>query len=149
MTVVAICNQKGGVGKTTLTINLGAALADLGQRVLVVDLDPQGHLTEGVGLQTLYLEHAASLYDYLVGKKLAHVEQLIQQHPTERFAVIPSSYELSLAEQGLYMARNREHKLRGYLATLEGQFEWVLIDCPPVLDNLTDNALNAARRVVI
>src|SRR5919112_1098767 len=111
---IAICNQKGGVGKTTLTINLAAALADAGQRVLAIDLDPQGHLTEGVGLQESYLNS-----------------------------------QLTLAEQTLYMTRNREHKLKTLLSQLDNQFDYVLIDCPPVLGNLTDNALNAARRVLI
>jgi chromosome partitioning protein len=149
MHIAAICNQKGGTGKTTLTINLGAALADLGRRVLLVDLDPQGHLTEGVGLQDRYLEKTLSLHAYLVGKKSAGFAQLVCTAPGEEFAVIPANYELMLTEQALYMARNREHKLRGYLAQLEGQFDWVLIDCPPVLGNLTDNALNAARRVIV
>src|SRR5215204_6009159 len=96
---IAICNQKGGVGKTTLTINLGAALASLGQRVLLVDVDPQGHLTEGVGFQDLYLDHHPTLHDCLVGDGTVQIEQLIQKHPVEPFSVIPSSYELMLAEQ--------------------------------------------------
>lgn len=147
--VAAICNQKGGTGKTTLTINLGAALADLGQRVLLIDLDPQGHLTEGVGLQHLYLEHEMCLYDFLVGERTKGVQELVHSTPHDPYAVVPSSYELMLAEQALYMARNREHKLSGILAQLDSRFDWILIDCPPVLGNLTDNALNAARQVVV
>src|SRR3712207_1850515 len=148
---IAICNQKGGVGKTTLTINLGAALADLGQRVLLIDLDPQGHLTEGVGLQECYLDAQPTLYDALTSKEPAPLAALIQRRTkaAEPFAVIPSTYQLMLAEQALYMARNREHKLKTLLAQLDNQFDYVLIDCPPVLGNLTDNALNAARRVLI
>src|SRR5579871_1812311 len=149
MNIVAVCNQKGGVGKTTLTINLGAALADLGQRVLLVDLDPQGHLTEGVGFQEAYLASGTSLYDCLVETKGPKLQSLIQQHATEPYSVIPSSYQLMLAEQSLFMARNREHKLKGLLSQLDNQFDWVLIDCPPALGNLTDNALNAAREVII
>jgi chromosome partitioning protein len=151
MTTIAICNQKGGVGKTTLTINLGAALADAGQRVLLVDLDPQGHLTEGVGLQESYLEAQPTLYDALVSKEPVSLAALIQ-HETkahEPFVVIPATYQLMLAEQSLYMARNREHKLKTLLSQLDNQFDYVLLDCPPVLGNLTDNALNAARRVLI
>lgn len=147
--IVAIGNQKGGVGKTTLTINLGAALADHGERVLLIDLDPQGHLTEGVGMQELYLEQQHTLFGGLVGNKGTSLADLIHQHPNEPFAVIPSSYELMLAEQSLYMARNREHKLKSLLGQLDEHFDWVLIDCPPVLGNLTDNALNAARQVII
>ena len=148
---IAVCNQKGGVGKTTLTINLAAALADLGKRVLAVDLDPQGHLTEGVGLHECYLDAGPTLYDALVGAPGAAPERLVQ-HPAgdrEPFAVIPASYQLMLAEQALYMARNREHKLRTILGRLDGDFDYVLLDCPPVLGNLTDNALNAARQVLI
>ena len=148
---IAICNQKGGVGKTTLTINLGAALADLGQRVLLVDLDPQGHLTEGVGLQECYLNAQPTLYDALTSKEPVPLAALIQRHTkaNEPFAVIPSTYQLMLAEQALYMARNREHKLKTLLGQLDDQYDYVLLDCPPVLGNLTDNALNAARRVII
>lgn len=149
MTIVAVCNQKGGVGKTTLTINLGAALAHLGQRVLLIDLDPQGHLTEGVGLQESYLRDDPNIFHCLVGTKAPPIEKLIHHLPEEPFSVIPSSYQLMLAEQNLFMARNREHKLKALLSGLENQFDWILIDCPPSLGNLTDNALNAARQVVV
>jgi chromosome partitioning protein len=148
--IVALLNQKGGVGKTTLTINLGAALGHLGSKVLLVDLDPQGHLTEGVGMQECYLEEeGATLFDCLVGKEPPALSTLIRQHPTEPFAVIPSSFEMMLAEQQLFMARNREHRLRALFSQLDNRFDWVLIDCPPALSNLTDNALNAARQVII
>src|SRR5438045_1225282 len=110
---IAICNQKGGVGKTTLTINLAAALGDFGQSVLAIDLDPQGHLTEGVGLQEHYLNSELTLYDALTSKDPVPIASLIQNQTRahEPFAVIPSTYQLMLAEQSLYMARNREHKL--------------------------------------
>src|SRR3712207_2616819 len=121
---IAICNQKGGVGKTTLTINLGAALAQLGQRVLMVDLDPQGHLTEGVGLHEQYLQEKRTLYDCLVGTKGAGLAELIVQSKQEPFAVIPSTYKLMLAEQALYLARNREHKLKNLFTELPGTFDW-------------------------
>jgi chromosome partitioning protein len=149
MNIAAVCNQKGGVGKTTLTINLGAALAHLGQRVLLLDLDPQGHLTEGVGLQEVYLREGPTFYDCLVGPKPPSIQKLVHQLPNEPFSVIPASYQLMLAEQSLFMARNREHKLKGLLPQIEDQFDWILIDCPPSLGNLTDNALNAARQVIV
>jgi chromosome partitioning protein len=146
--VIAICNQKGGVGKTTLTINLGAALANLGDRVLLIDLDPQGHLTEGVGLRDLYLDTTPSLCDVFEGKNIAP-DKLIHHHESEPYSIIPSHFRMMLAEQQLYMTRNREHKLSTFLAGLDSRFDWVLIDCPPALGNLTDNALNAARRAVV
>jgi chromosome partitioning protein len=148
---IAVCNQKGGVGKTTLTINLGGALADAGQRVLLIDLDPQGHLTEGVGLQECYLDAQPTLYDALTSKEPVRVADLIQRGTSagEPFHVIPASYQLMLAEQALYMTRNREHKLKTLLAQFDHAYDVVLIDCPPVLGNLTDNALNAARNVLI
>src|SRR5688572_30199242 len=120
--VVAVCNQKGGVGKTTLTINLGAALADLGERVLLIDLDPQGHMTEGVGFQKHYLEASPTLYDSLVGgSKGVALTKLVLNHPHEPYSVIPASYEMMLAEQSLFMARNREHKLKGLIGQLDGK----------------------------
>jgi chromosome partitioning protein len=147
-TVVAICNQKGGVGKTTLTINLGAAFAELGYRVLLIDLDPQGHLTEGTGLRDYYDRDDISLYEHLVNGK-GKVTDLIIQPEHESFSVMPTNYQMMLAEQSLFMSRNREHKLKHMLAKLADEFAWILLDCPPTLGNLTDNALNAAQKVVI
>lgn len=146
--IVAVCNQKGGVGKTTVTINLGAALAALGARVLLVDLDPQGHLTEGVGLQEVYNQGNAALFDQLVHGQ-GDLDRLILRAAHDAFWVLPTHYQMMLAEQALFMARNREHKLKAMLAKLGSRFDWVLLDCPPTLGNLTDNALNAAQRVLI
>src|SRR3974377_589687 len=95
--IVAVCNQKGGVGKTALTINLGAALAINGQRVCLIDLDPQGHLTEGVGMKQLYLEKGHNLFQALTDHK-DDTNHLVHQVPHEQFALIPSHYEMMLAE---------------------------------------------------
>lgn len=146
--VIAICNQKGGVGKTALTINLGAALAEQGRKVLLIDLDPQGHLTEGVGMKDLYLEEHNNLYEALTDHKGG--ETALTHHiPHEKFDLIASNYHMVLIEQKLFMTRNREHKLKELLGTLSKNYDFVLIDCPPNLGNLTDNALNAARRVIV
>ena len=149
--VVAICQSKGGVGKTTLAINLGAALARSSspQKVLLVDLDPQGHLTEGVGLSELYLRDSPTLYQCLLGEKGICFSDLIVSTAEESFSVVPSCYEMMLAEQSLFMARNREHKLRRLVQEVVDEFDWILFDCPPALGNLTDNALNAARQAVV
>ena len=146
--IIAICNQKGGVGKTALTINLGAALSEEGKKVLLIDLDPQGHLTEGVGVKDLYLKEANTLFEALTDHKGVG-DNLIHRIPHEKFDVIPSNYQMALIEQKLFMTRNREHKLRELLDEVGKQYDFVLIDCPPNLGNLTDNALNAARRVVV
>src|SRR6266511_1360645 len=146
--IVAICNQKGGVGKTALTINLGAALAEQGQKVLLIDLDPQGHLTEGVGMNELYLQEQHNLFDALTNTH-PDTSGLVHRIPHEKFALIPSNYQMALIEQKLFMTRNREHKLREVLEDVSKGYDFVLIDCPPNLGNLTDNALNAARRVVV
>jgi chromosome partitioning protein len=145
--IAAICNQKGGVGKTALTINLGAALAEEGKKVCLIDLDPQGHLTEGVGMKQLYLQEGENLYKALTNHKDA-TQKLVHHVPHEKFDIIPSNYEMMLAEQTLFMTRNREHKLRALLSEITG-YDWILIDCPPNLGNLTDNALNASRLVII
>jgi chromosome partitioning protein len=146
--IAAICNQKGGTGKTTLTMNLGAALAEKGQNVLILDLDPQGHLTEGVGMKHLYVQDGGNLFKRLT-QPYEGIDGLIYPIPHEKMHLIPSNYEMMLAEQALYMSRNREHKLKEVFESLNGSFDWILIDCPPNLGNLTDNALNAARKVII
>jgi chromosome partitioning protein len=146
--IIAICNQKGGVGKTALTINLGAALAEQDNKVLLIDLDPQGHLTEGVGVRDLYLKENNTLFGALTDHK-RNIDKLIHHVPHEKFDIIASNYQMALIEQKLFMTRNREHKLRELLDELGKQYDFVFIDCPPNLGNLTDNALNAARRVVV
>src|SRR3954447_2819875 len=148
--VIAICNQKGGVGKTAVTINLGAVLAEKNKKVLLIDLDPQGHLTEGVGVKELYLEeNNNSLYKALTDNKGGETTAIIHHVPHEKFDLVPSNYQMALIEQKLFMTRNREHKLKELIDIVGRDYDFVLIDCPPNLGNLTDNALNAARRLVV
>jgi len=146
--ILAICNQKGGVGKTQTTISLGAALAASGQRVWLIDLDPQGHLTEAVGLGDMYASDDPGLYDAVLNPSKFDITSLVQTPEAERFSIVPTTYKMSLADKALYMAHGREEKLHDLLVGVPAAVDWVLIDCPPELNNLTDNALYAARKAI-
>ena len=147
MKTIAVCNQKGGVGKTAISINLAAALAEHAS-VLLVDFDPQGHATEGVGMKDLYTKEGLSLYDGLLHTK-TNVDDLVREVPHEKFYLIASHFQMMLAEQSLNPVRGREFRLKSLLDGLDNAFEWVILDCPPNLGILTDNAIYAARRLVI
>jgi chromosome partitioning protein len=142
---LAIANQKGGVGKTTTAVNLGAGLADLGYRVLVVDLDPQGNATTGLGINARNLN--SSVYDVLLAD--APLEDCVEPTSVRNLFVVPATIDLAGAEIELVPAFSRELKLRRAVDRLDGDFDFTLIDCPPSLGLLTVNGLAAAGEVLV
>jgi chromosome partitioning protein len=149
---IAVLNQKGGVGKTTTTINLAGALAGFGYRVLIVDLDPQGHLTEACGLSEA--SRPDSLYDMLLADPKAVTADLVSRLVApwrEKVDVIPTTVEMFMVERQLYQHRGMEWRLQTVTERLDAMdvYDVCLIDCPPSLGALTDNALVAARRALI
>lgn len=145
-TVVAVCNQKGGVGKTTSTINLGAALAEYGRRVLLVDLDPQGALSAGLGVPHHDLEQ--TVYNLLVPPQV-ETDEVLMRTRVEGLDLLPSNIDLSAAEIQLVTEVGREQSLNRALHPVLDRYDFVLIDCQPSLGLLTVNALACADTVVI
>jgi chromosome partitioning protein len=143
--IMAIANQKGGVGKTTTTVNLGACLADLGYRVLVVDLDPQGNASTGLGINIRGLQ--ASMYDVILSD--VPIEDCVEASSVRNLFVAPASLDLAGAEIELVPAFSRELRLKQALAEVRDDYDYVLIDCPPSLGLLTINGMAAASEVLV
>lgn len=143
--IYAITNQKGGVGKTTTTVNLAASLAATKRKILMIDLDPQGNATMGCGIQKNDLDKTA--YDLLT--KRAKCEDIIVQAEHGKFDVIPANGDLVAAEVELLNEIGREHRLRLGLSEVRTNYDYIVIDCPPSLNMLTVNALSAADGVII
>src|SRR6516164_1774897 len=142
---LAIANQKGGVGKTTTAINLGAALAELDYRTLIVDLDPQGNATTGVGINPRNL--ATSMYDVIINE--VPIENCIEATSFRNLFVAPASLDLAGAEIELVPAFSRELRVRRALDAVTDDYDFMLIDCPPSLGLLTVNGLAAAHEVLV
>ncbi len=144
--VIAIANQKGGVGKTTTSINLGGALAELGHQVLCIDMDPQANLTVGLGISLSDVHQSMS--DVLSEDRVP-LAQIVKPTEMPGLSVAPSTLELASTEVELFTAIGREMVLRDAIADANGQYDVVIIDCPPTLGLLTINSLVAASRVII
>ncbi|ASO21411.1 chromosome partitioning protein [Actinoalloteichus hoggarensis] len=145
-TVLAMCNQKGGVGKTTSTINLGAALAECGRRVLLVDFDPQGALSVGLGVYPHHLD--TTIYNVIMERQVS-VQEVVQETSTEGMYLLPSNIDLSAAEVQLVVEVGREQALARALRPVLADYDYILVDCQPSLGLLTVNALAAAHGVLI
>ena len=145
MKILAITNQKGGVGKTTTCVNLAASLAAAKYRVLLVDLDAQGNATTGGGLDKAGLQH--TIYHVLIGEK--RLTEVILASEKGKFDIAPANRNLAGAEVELVNETNRETRLKLALAELEDRYDYVLLDCPPALNLVTVNALTAAHAVMI
>ena len=144
--VMAIANQKGGVGKTTTSINLAASLAALDKRVLLLDLDPQGNTTSGLGVDKKSVEKG--MYDVLTGE--ANVQDVLVESGCEGLWLVPASMDLAGAEVELVSVDGRENIMRDAFSAYQGEpFDYIIIDCPPALNLLTLNALTASDRVLI
>lgn len=143
--IIAVANQKGGVGKTTTSTNLSACLAEQGKKVLVIDIDPQGNATSGLGIDKNSLEN--TVYDMIIGECI--LEDCIVREPLKNLSVLPSNVNLSGAEIDLIGVENREFILKEKIGTIKEEYEYIIIDCPPSLNILTVNAMTTADTVLV
>ena len=143
--IIAIANQKGGVGKTTTAINLSACLAELGEKVLAIDMDPQGNMTSGLGIDKNNVEY--TVYDLIIGE--AEINQVICKEALENLDVLPANVDLSAAEIELIGIDNKEYIIRDEVEKVKKNYDYIIIDCPPSLSMLTINAMTTADTVLV
>ena len=143
--IIAIANQKGGVGKTTTAINLSSSLASMDKKVLSLDMDPQGNMTSGLGVDKDGVEK--TVYDLIIGN--AGVEECIYRNALENIDVLPSNIDLSAAEIELIGVENKEYILKNEIDKVKDDYDFIIIDCPPALSMLTINAMTTADSVIV
>lgn len=143
--IIAIANQKGGVGKTTTSVNLSACLAYLGKKVLLIDIDPQGNTSSGLGVKKGELE--SCIYDVLINDE--DIKEVIQKTEVENLYIVPATISLAGAEIELVSTVSREARLKKSVQEIKNNFDFIIIDCPPSLGLLTINALTAADALII
>ena len=143
--IIAVANQKGGVGKTTTSINLSACLAELGKKVLAIDMDPQGNMTSGLGIDKNEVEY--SVYDLILSE--VEIEQVICKEAIENLDVLPSNINLSAAEIELIGVEDKEYIIHNEVEKVRDNYDFVIIDCPPSLNTLTINAMTTADSILV
>ncbi|MCI6533677.1 MAG: AAA family ATPase [Lachnospiraceae bacterium] len=143
--IIAIANQKGGVGKTTTAINLSACLAEKGQKVLAIDMDPQGNMSSGLGLDKNSVEK--TIYDLIIGE--SEVEEVLQKNALENLDILPANVDLSAAEIELIGIDEKEYIVKKAIKKIKDAYDYVIIDCPPSLSMLTINAMTTADSVLV